>query len=488
MPATFISYRRDDAAGYAGRLHEALERRLGEDQIFRDIDTLEPGLDFVDAIGSRLRECRVFLAIIGREWLDATDAAGHRRLEQSHDYVRLEIAGALARPEVRVIPVLIEGATMPAPEALPEDIRALARRHAMNLRDDAWDHDVDRLASVIADVTTAGPAKAGHYVAAKAGHDGAANAGHDAWSSRWLMAAAAVVALGVLIVFLTRGRDDSPGAGDSSTAATDSTASSTASASTSVPTPTNPYGVAVPPLAEVAHRLLYTLFSANVTPLGNGTSELRLRVQFANYTLHDANAWDASFRLVLNGQTLAPTGGLNEVVPGRSLRNFFVTFTIPATATGNAVLRILDGDRVGELPLDLSTTLRPPEDQEAEITDSLAHAIMRSALQDPHVLVRDGDVSVTVLRAVSRRFVNIVRLRFAVRFANGGQYPSSGATFRLTAGDQILAPLEAPNVAIQPRSNESADVEFEVPTTATRVVLSASMGKSSGELPVDVPQ
>ena len=92
MPATFISYRRDDAAGYAGRLHEALERRLGEDQIFRDIDTLEPGLDFVDAIGTRLRECRVFLAIIGREWLDATDAAGHRRLEQSHDYVRLEIA------------------------------------------------------------------------------------------------------------------------------------------------------------------------------------------------------------------------------------------------------------------------------------------------------------------------------------------------------------------------------------------------------------
>ncbi len=186
MPATFISYRRDDAAGYAGRLHEALERRLGEGQIFRDIDTLEPGFDFVDAIGSRLRECRVFLAIIGREWLDARDAAGQRRLDQSHDYVRLEIAGALARPEVRVIPVLIEGATMPAPEALPENIRALARRHAMNLRDDAWDHDVDRLAGVIADVTknsTAQPVSSATPPAtvkswfggpAKAGHSGTA--------------------------------------------------------------------------------------------------------------------------------------------------------------------------------------------------------------------------------------------------------------------------------------------------------------------------
>ena len=472
MPATFISYRRDDAAGYAGRLHEALERRLGEDQIFRDIDTLEPGLDFVDAIGSRLRECRVFLAVIGREWLDAKDAAGHRRLEQPHDYVRLEIAGALARPDVRVIPVLIEGATMPAPEALPENIRALARRHAMNLRDDAWDHDVDRLAGVIADVTKSpaaaaqdvrpGPAEAGHYV------------------PRWLLAGggAAVIILGVLILFVMNRQD-----GEVSSTATIPTPSQL-----TVAAPTRPYGVAVPRPAEVAHRLLYTLFSANVTPLGNGTSELRLRVQFANFTLYDANAWDASFRLVVNGQTLAPTGGLNEVVPGRSLRNFFVTFTIPATATGKAVLRILDGDRVGELPLDLSTTLRPPEDQEAEIEDSLALANMRSILADPRVLVRDGDMTVTVLRASSRRFANVVRVRFALRFANTGQYPSSGATLRLAIGDQMLAPLEAPNVVVEPRSNESADVEFEIPTSTTRVVLNGTIGQSSGELPVDVPQ
>ena len=475
MPATFISYRRDDAAGYAGRLHEALERRLGEDQIFRDIDTLEPGLDFVDAIRSRLRECRVFLAIIGREWLDAKDGAGHRRLDQLHDYVRLEIAGALARPDVRIIPVLIEGATMPAPEALPEDIRALARRHAMNLRDDAWDHDVDRLAGVIADVTkgSSAPPVSNTSIAKPS----------PAIKPLWLMAGAAAVVIGVLIVVLTRG------SGDGAPAVTEPSTTATASATPpTVSAPTQRYGVAVPRLTEVAHRLFYTLFSANVTPLGNGTSELRLRVQFANYTLYDANAWDASFRLVVNGQTLSPTGGLNEIVPGRSLRQFFVTFTIPATATGKAVLRILDGDRVGELPLDLSTTLRPPDDQDAEITDSLAHAIMRSVLQDQSVIVRDGDESVTVLRGSSRRFANVVRLRFAVRFANGGQYPSNGATFRLAVGEQILAPLEAPNVVVQPRSNESEDVEFEIPTTATRVVLSATIRESAGELPVDIPQ
>jgi hypothetical protein len=472
MPATFISYRRDDAAGYAGRLHEALERRLGGNQIFRDIDTLEPGLDFVDAINSRLRECRVFLAIIGREWLDAKDAAGHRRLEQSHDYVRLEIAAALARPDVRVIPVLIEGATMPAPEALPENVRALARRHAVNLRDDAWDHDVDRLAEVIAGVTGG--------AAAQPVSDVSIVNPSPMLKLRWLIAAAAVVvAFGVLVAFLNRGDTEvSPGT-------TDSPAPATASP------PTQRYGVAVPPLAEVAHTgLIYTLISANVTPLGNTNSELRLRFQFANYGRYDANAWDASFRLVVAGQTLAPTGGLNELVPGRSLRNGIVTFTIPATATGKAVVRILDGERVGELPLDLSTTLRPADDEGAEITDSLAHAITRSVLSEPRQLVRDGDMSLMVLRASSRRFANVVRLRFALRFENRGRYPSGSTTItlRLVVGDQTLAPIEMPNVVVEPRSNESADVEFETPTTATRVVLRGTIGQSSGELPVDVPQ
>jgi hypothetical protein len=461
MPGTFISYRRDDAAGYAGRLHEALERRLGEGSIFRDVDTLEPGHDFVEAIETRLRECQVFLALIGREWLDATDAAGRPRLDQAHDYVRLEIAAALRRPGVRVIPVLIEGATMPAPEALPEDIRPLARRHAMNLRDDAWDHDVDRLAGAIG---------------------GQAKSGRAALKPRWLLAAAAAVALGALVMFLARDR------GGESSAATDVPApapESSTAATASIPV--HAYGVAVPRPAEVAHTLVYTLLSASVTPLGDGTSELRLRVQFANDGRYDANAWDASFRLVVNGQTLAPSGGLNEVIPGHSLRTFIVTFTIPATATGHAVLRIIDGDRAGELPLDLSTTMRPVEDEAAEIADSRAHAIVRSVLQDPQVIVRGGDVRVTVLRASSRRFANVVRLRFAVQFANEGRYPSNGATFRLSSGGQMLAPLEAPNVVVEPRSTESEDVEFEIPTSASRVVLSATIGESSGALSVDVP-
>jgi hypothetical protein len=338
----------------------------------------------------------------------------------------------------------------------------------MNLRDDAWDHDVDRLAGVIAGVTPNAVAQpgAGASIARPT----------PTLKPRWLVAGAAVILAGLLIGLLL----NRPGADVSSPTPPFSTPPASI--------PTERYGVAVPPVGEVAHTLIYTLISANVTPLGNMSSELRLRFQFANYGRYDANAWDASFRLVVDGQTLAPTGGLNELVPGRSLRNGLVVFTIPATATGKVVLRVLEGERVGELPLDLSTTLRPAEDERAEITDSLAQAISRSLLKEPRLLVSENDVSVNVLRASSRRFANVVRVRFALRYANTGQYPSSGATLRLAVGDQILAPLEAPGIAIEPRSNESADVEFEIPTTTTRVVLSGTINKSSGELSVDIPQ
>jgi hypothetical protein len=160
VPDTFISYRREDSAGYAGRLRDSLERRLGSGRIFRDVDTLQPGQDFVRAIDERVRQCRVFLTLIGREWLDARDPAGHRRIDQEEDHVRLEIATALGRDDLLVVPVLVEGAPMPASRDLPASIRSLAFRHAISLRDETWDADVDRLAAVAGAEGGAGPSPA----------------------------------------------------------------------------------------------------------------------------------------------------------------------------------------------------------------------------------------------------------------------------------------------------------------------------------------
>jgi len=459
MPTTFISYRRDDAAGYAGRLHEALENRLGRDQVFRDVDTLQPGQDFVEAIESRLAECRVFLAMIGREWLDAHDSEGRRRLDQPHDYVRLEIVNALSRREVRVIPVLIEGASMPPAESLPEAVRPLTRKQAVHLRDDAWDHDVDRLVTAI----TGGSIRKDAIVAPTS-------------SRRWLVAGALLVVAAIVVFALTRGGFGSPGAGIP-VAPTGSNAASPGSPGG------NAYGIALPGLVEAVHNaLIYTILSASVAPIDNGTNELRVRVRFTNDGRYDANAWDASFRLVAGSNTFAPTSGLNEIAHGQSSTQGIVTFRIPSD-TGKAALRVIEGDRIAEFPLDLSRTNLPAQSEHADASDPQSRGISANISGVPRLLVRDGDLSVTIERATARRFVNAVRLRLAVRFTNTGRYPagSGDAVLRLAVGDEVRAPIEAPALVIEPNSNAAADVEFEAPPATTRAVLRGTIRGASGE-------
>ena len=146
--AVFISYRRDESAGYAGRIADSFEEHFGEDIIFRDIDSLVPGLDFAEAIERALESSEVLLAVIGRNWLTATDAAGQKRLEEPDDYVRTEIATALKR-NIRVIPLLIQGAAMPSARDLPDDLAPLSRRNAFEIHDSSWRDDIQRLISTL---------------------------------------------------------------------------------------------------------------------------------------------------------------------------------------------------------------------------------------------------------------------------------------------------------------------------------------------------
>ena len=248
------------------------------------------------------------------------------------------------------------------------------------------------------------------------------------------------------------------------------------------------YGVALPRIAEVAHRsLIFTILSASVVPLGNGMSELRLRVRFSNEGRYDANAWDDSFRLVVGGITLAPTSRLNELARGHSLMQGIVTFEIPANA-GKATLQVIEGRRTGELSLDLSATSRPAEDEKADAGDALSRATVRSIAGTPVALVRDGDLSVAIESAASRRFVNVVRLRLGLRFTNTGRYAAGAfdATLRVAAGDEVLAPIESPGMVVEGNSNAATEVEFEVPPTVTRVVLRGTIRNSTGEWPLEL--
>ena len=140
----FICYRRDDVAGYAGRLYDNLVRRFGRDRVFMDVDAIRPGSDFPEVIEQALSQTDVFLALIGEGWLTSVDALGGRRLDNPGDFVRLEIEAALAL-DIPIIPLLFQSAEMPPPEELPKSLAALARRQALELSDRRWDDDVDDL-------------------------------------------------------------------------------------------------------------------------------------------------------------------------------------------------------------------------------------------------------------------------------------------------------------------------------------------------------
>jgi hypothetical protein len=140
----FLSYRRSDVGGYAGRLADALRQRLGEESVFQDVSAIAPGQRFAHAIEAALDDCDAVLAVIGPGWATASTPEGARRLFDPDDYVRLELARALTR-DIRVIPVLVGGAALPAPTQLPDDLAALPEHQAVVLHDQTWHQGVDGL-------------------------------------------------------------------------------------------------------------------------------------------------------------------------------------------------------------------------------------------------------------------------------------------------------------------------------------------------------
>ena len=140
----FISYRRDDASAYAGRLYDSIAARLGEENVFMDVDTIGPGSDFYEAIDEAIASCDVVIALIGRQWLSAADAKGQRRLDDPEDVLRVELERALAHGLV-IIPARVHDADLPSAKDLPDSLAPLARRQAIELRDTAWRDDVARL-------------------------------------------------------------------------------------------------------------------------------------------------------------------------------------------------------------------------------------------------------------------------------------------------------------------------------------------------------
>lgn len=146
--AIFISYRRDDTEGEAGRLFDDLTQAFGNDAVFMDVSGIEPGTDFRKAIDDNVACCGVLLAMIGPTWATIAGSDGKRRLDNESDYVRLEIASALTR-NIAVIPVLVHDAHMPHADQLPENLKDLAYRNSVEITHARWNSDVQLLVEAL---------------------------------------------------------------------------------------------------------------------------------------------------------------------------------------------------------------------------------------------------------------------------------------------------------------------------------------------------
>lgn len=143
-PKVFICYRRKDGAAFAGRVHDRLERDLGGDLLFMDVDAIPLGKNFVRVLEDEVGKCDVLLAVIGANWLDVRDEDGTRCLDNQNDFVRVEIATALQR-DIPVVPILIDGARLPRAQELPEGLQELPQRNALDVRHGSFHADMDKL-------------------------------------------------------------------------------------------------------------------------------------------------------------------------------------------------------------------------------------------------------------------------------------------------------------------------------------------------------
>lgn len=152
----FISYRRGRSQASAGRLFDRLAHHFGRQRVFMDVDIIEPGEDFLKIIDEHLTKCGALIVVIDPGWKDEIDQDGNRRLDNPHDFVRLEIEAALKR-DIRIIPVLVDGGEMPRIQELPRSLQPLVRRNAMEIVHHRFGAEVDELADVLKRVL--GPGK-----------------------------------------------------------------------------------------------------------------------------------------------------------------------------------------------------------------------------------------------------------------------------------------------------------------------------------------
>jgi hypothetical protein len=340
MSGIFISYRREDSAGWTGRLADQLKERFGTESIFMDIDTIEPGVDFTEALQKAVSSCDVLLAMIGPEWATATDKSGKLRIEDPNDWVRIEIAMALKR-KIRVVPVLVGGASIPTMDLLPDELDPLAHRQAHELTDKRWNFDVEQLINAF-------PASLRRPRLFPNMH---------LWRSTPVMIGALLIAVTLTVWVFT-----SVYSPDSSQADTpNTTTSGTPNVNPPQEIPSNTEQGAAPHLTHLrvgqearlkdhVTTCTYKVLAAQMDRSRPDLSLLRMIVRVTNEGSMTTNFGDNNFRLLIDNVPRAPTSNLNDLVDAHSAKEGTIVFAVPVNAT-RFVLQLLMGEEKATFPL-----------------------------------------------------------------------------------------------------------------------------------------
>jgi hypothetical protein len=459
MPGIFISYRRDDSAGFAGRLADALGDAFRPDLIFIDVTAIAPGIDFRKAIEQHVSACNALLVVIGTSWIGGSGAQA--RLQDTNDLVRLEVAAALRR-NLTVIPVLVDGASMPAAEDLPADLEAFVWRNAVELRHARWDVDVQMLVDALrkllpesaaavraSDAATAvsGPASAGH----------AGNGRPSRWRFIWAAAGVAVLALALLRPWRAE--------------------------RVVGPEVEYPATISVAPPEVSVSTARYRWLSARVERVNAEQLALVFAVRMTNLKEAPDNLWSESFRLLVDGLPVSPRNALNEVVDGFSAKEGELSFPIEPRTT-SAVLQVTHDGQSTRMPIDLKAAV-----------PGLPKGPVRSRADGPlpRTLAIGGDVHADGVRyrilsaRLARHNVDQLVLTVSVRMINERGAPANlhDASFRLLVDDVPRAPVGGLNELVEARSAGQGEVLF-VFDDAERLVLLVGDGQDKTRVPLDL--
>ncbi len=492
----FISYRRDDSAGHAGRLFDRLKDRLGADHVFMDVTDLQPGQDFAVELENAVAKANCLLAVIGPRWLGAVDASGRRRIEDPDDFVRREVGAALSNG-ASVIPVLVHGATMPRADELPAALRALARRQAFTLSDQHWASD---LVEFVQFLSAQGDAAA---VVSESGATKAAR-GRGRTIGAVALAVLTLLAGGAWMAFQASNRSTQTTASRPSEA--DGPRSDNRPATTvpvvpqRAPTvaPTQRFLVALPSVSEVQFRnrraqVVFTIMAIRQEARAPDTQILTFLVRMLNHGPSDEAFGSHQFRLIAGDQTIVPTNTLISSVEATASKESSLHFLLPNNVADTA-LEVRMGEESTRMPIALSARSPIPDDaaldsfgrtRPARLVDSLK--VFPATLAAGQIAeVGKVDYRITAV-VIERQTVEKASITISVRCSapRGGGGVSFGTNaVRLWVDGVPRAPVNAVNGAVDPGDSKEAPFVFDLVEMPQTLEVSLHNGADSARFPL----